>query len=121
MIKYFCQLRNVMFAGQRGGIKYLISLYPFSGYEIGKMFKGSVVGFFRVLWKEASRQLPFRQMIGDAIAAGAFPAAWFVGTVASCQIVFLFAFHELPSVKHLFPDPSVHHLPVISSALNTFA
>lgn len=69
--------------------------YPFFHYQFGKMLEGAVVSFFRVFRKAASRQLPFGQMIGDAVAADAFAAARVVRAVTSFQIIFFFAFHKL--------------------------
>jgi hypothetical protein len=58
------------------------------------MFKGPITGFFGVLRETTSRQLPFGQMIGDAIAADSLPAAGLERAVACFQVIFLFAFHR---------------------------
>jgi hypothetical protein len=57
------------------------------------VLEGSVVGLFGILREETSRQLPFREMIGDAVAADAFAVARFICAVARCQVFFFFAVH----------------------------
>ena len=52
-----------------------------------------------MLRKKTSRQLPFGQMIRNAITADALPAAGFVGTIAFFQIMILFAFHRVSFQK----------------------
>lgn len=68
-------------------------LYPPVGNQFGKVFKGTVVCLFGVLRKKTGRQLPLGEMITDAVAADAFPAARFVRAIACFQILFFFAFH----------------------------
>jgi hypothetical protein len=68
-------------------------LDPLFDDEFGKVLEGSIVGSFRILREKTSRQLSFRQMIGDAVAADAFALAWLIGAVALCQVFFFFAVH----------------------------
>ena len=61
------------------------------------MFKGAVVGSFRVLWKTAGGQLPLLYMIGEAVTADAFSAAGIIRAVAPVKILLFFAIHGFPS------------------------
>jgi len=64
-------------------------------HQFGEMFKGAVVGFFRIFGKEASRQLPFLQMVSHAVATDAFAAARIIRAAAHFQIFIFFAFHGI--------------------------
>lgn len=66
------------------------------GYEPGEIFKRPVISFFRVFRKKTSRQLPFLQVIRNAVAAKTFTVAGVVGTTAHFKIGCLFAVHDHP-------------------------
>ena len=70
-----------------------MTLDPLFDDKFGKVLERSVVGFFGIFREEASRQLPFREMIGDAVAADALALARLRGAVALCQVFFFFTFH----------------------------
>jgi len=59
-----------------------------------KFFKTSVECFFDIFWKTACRQFIICKMIGKAIAANPFSAAWLVSARAFSPVEFLFAFHH---------------------------
>lgn len=71
--------------------------------QIREMLKGSVIGSFGVLWEKAARQLPFLQVIGNAVAADSLAGAGFVGAAADFQVSFFFAVHnaQVLSFKYL--------------------
>jgi len=71
----------------------MVFLDPLFDDTFGKVLEGSVVGSFGIFREKASRQLPFGKMIGDAVAADAFAAAWLIGAVALCQVFLFFAVH----------------------------
>ena len=73
--------------------------YTFPGDQFCKIFKRTVVGFFRILRKKTPRQLSFGQMIRNAITADALAAARFIRAIAFLQIMILFAFHRMSSKK----------------------
>jgi len=65
------------------------------GDQIREMLKGAVIRSFGVLREKAARQLPFLQVIGNAVAADSLTAAGFVSAAAPFQVVFLFAVHRI--------------------------
>ena len=75
-------------------------LHPFFIDKLRKMFKRSVIGFFRIIGKTACGQLSHLQMVADAVAADPLAGASGVRTVARLEILFFFAFHDvgLPGV-----------------------
>jgi len=59
------------------------------------MFERSVVRFFFIPGKTAGGKFPHLQMMFDAFAAYAFPAAGLGGAVAPFKVLFFFAFHYI--------------------------
>lgn len=68
-------------------------LYPALRYQFGKIFKGPVVGFFRIFRKTAGGKLSFLQMIGQAIATYALSVAGRIGAIAFFEIFLFLTFH----------------------------
>jgi len=55
------------------------------------MLEGAVIGSFGVFREKAARQLPFFQVVGNAVAADSLAGAGFVGAAADPQVSFFFA------------------------------
>jgi len=68
-----------------------IGLHPFFGDQIREMFEGAVKGSFGVFREKAARQLPFFQVVGNAVAADSLAGAGFIGAAADPQVSFFFA------------------------------
>lgn len=71
-------------------------LYLFCHYKFGKMFKGSVIGPFRIVGETTCWQLPAFQMILQTLTAHPLPGARFVAAVAPCAMFFFLTFHSYP-------------------------
>lgn len=69
-----------------------IGLHPFFGDQIHEMLEGAVICSFCVFREKAARQLPFLQVVGNAVAANSLAAAGFVGAAADVQVFFFFTF-----------------------------
>jgi len=61
--------------------------------QTGEVFKSPVIGALCLPVKAAGRKLPHLQVKAYAVATGSLAAAWFIGAVASLQILFLLTFH----------------------------
>jgi hypothetical protein len=65
--------------------------YLLCGDQLCEMLEGAVIGSFCAFREKAARQLPFLQVVGNAVAADSFAGAGFVGAAADVQIFIFFA------------------------------
>jgi hypothetical protein len=61
------------------------------------MFKGAIIGSFRVLGKTAPGELPHFQMIRNALATGPFSGTGLIGAVTFFKVLFPITFHGFSS------------------------
>ena len=73
----------------------MIRLYASVADQAGKMFKGAVVGPFRITRKTARRKFTGSEMVADAFAAIALARTRFVTAIARFKILFGFTFHGI--------------------------
>jgi len=69
-------------------------------HQLGKIFKGTVIGFFHPVRKTASGKLAHFQMIANAFTADPFSRTGFVGAIAIVKILFFLTLHNLPPKKY---------------------
>jgi hypothetical protein len=69
------------------------------------MFKGAIIGFFRIRRKSTGRQLAFGPVITDTGAAVSLPGATGIGAGAGFSIFRLIAGHKY-SLFTIFPCPA---------------
>jgi hypothetical protein len=73
----------------------LATLNPFFLNQPRKVFKGSIIGPFSIIWKAAGRKFTAAQVIAQALATNAFARARFIRAVATSEMLFFAAFHQV--------------------------
>jgi hypothetical protein len=64
-----------------------------SRHQFGKMFKGSVVGGFCILWEGTGGELTHLQVVLNALATDAFTGARGISAVTIAKISFFITLH----------------------------
>jgi hypothetical protein len=67
-------------------------LYLVSGNQARKMLKGSVPGFFGIIGKTTTGQLPALQVIAQTLAADSFARTRIICAITPIEVLFLIAF-----------------------------